>query len=593
MKKLYAVVSLCSFFWGYSQINLNNPETKSRTVTDPVSITLSQGFRAASSEVEFTARIQDSNPSNPPSSGGGGTSPVNPSTPSGTLGSNLFHDTQGNIEVNGAGQLQFTLPIALPPGVKSVAPQVNLVYTSGSGNGIAGYGWNLSGITSITRTGKNIDKDGKAEGISLTYNDYYSFNGQRLILKSGEYGKDGSEYVTEKFSNVKIKAKGVYTIQRKGIFGKSRTIYYNAPAYWEVTFEDGSQAWYGSSNPIFNYGGHRSRIIDESKNPIEYNITKWKDAQGNYIIYNYSQYTNVSVISSIEWGGNETLGKPHFNKMTFQYAERDLKESSFVTGEKFVQNKILTSIQVDTNGKQFKKYVINYHNGENGTKYQFVNNITEYNSNNEPSNPVTFEYQKSNNDKWEETNFDHEYIRGTLGDFDGDGKLDMIEYFDENDGFLEMYRSRPRGYRIFSSVFDGSPKEIRVKTDLESETLKKPIAITFKGKDGVTRTKQGVIFIKYIPPTNKENTKVELHVYSFNDNELKYEFHKSLSPDIKFSDYYIKCRHPQILGNGGFGRKPTWGGGSNGPTICVGEKYNEISKMEEVDLNGDGISEVL
>lgn len=165
MKKLYAVVSLCSFFWGYSQINLNSPETKSRTVTDPVSITLSQGFRAASSEVEFTARIQDSNPSNPPSSGGGGASPVNPSTPSGTLGSNLFHDTQGNIEVNGAGQLQFTLPIALPPGVKSVAPQVNLVYTSGAGNGIAGYGWNLSGITSIARVGKNIDKDGKTEGI--------------------------------------------------------------------------------------------------------------------------------------------------------------------------------------------------------------------------------------------------------------------------------------------------------------------------------------------------------------------------------------------------------------------------------------------
>jgi hypothetical protein len=29
-----------------------------------------------------------------------------------------FHDTKGNIEVNGAGQLQFTLPIALPPGIK-------------------------------------------------------------------------------------------------------------------------------------------------------------------------------------------------------------------------------------------------------------------------------------------------------------------------------------------------------------------------------------------------------------------------------------------------------------------------------------------
>ena len=122
--------------------------------------------------------------------------------------SNPFHDTQGNIEVNGSGQLQFSLPIALPPGIKSVAPQINLMYTSGSNNGIAGYGWNLSGITSISRSGKNLDKDGKAEGIQLNYEDIYRFNGQRLILKSGEYGKDGAEYVTEKYSNVKIKSIG-------------------------------------------------------------------------------------------------------------------------------------------------------------------------------------------------------------------------------------------------------------------------------------------------------------------------------------------------------------------------------------------------
>ena len=122
--------------------------------------------------------------------------------------SNPFHDTQGNIEVNGSGQLQFSLPIALPPGIKSVAPQINLMYISGSSNGIAGYGWNLSGITSISREGKNLDKDGKAEGIQLNYEDIYRFNGQRLILKSGEYGKDGAEYVTEKYSNVKIKSIG-------------------------------------------------------------------------------------------------------------------------------------------------------------------------------------------------------------------------------------------------------------------------------------------------------------------------------------------------------------------------------------------------
>ena len=564
MKKLYAVISLCSFFWGYSQINLNNPETKSRTVTDPVSITLSQGFRAASSEVEFTARIQDSNPSNPPSSGGGGASPVNPSTPSGTLGSNLFHDTQGNIEVNGAGQLQFTLPIALPPGVKSVAPQVNLVYTSGSGNGIAGYGWNLSGITSIARVGKNIDKDGKTEGISLTYNDYYSFNGQRLILKSGEYGKDGSEYVTEKFSNVKIKAKGVYTIQRKGIFGKSRTIYYNAPAYWEVTFEDGSQAWYGSSNPIFNYGGHRSRIIDESKNPIEYNITKWKNAQGNYIIYNYSQYTNVSVISSIEWGGNETLGKSHFNKMTFQYAERDFRESSFVAGEKFIQSNILTSVQVDTGGKQFKKYVINYHNGENGTKYQFVNSITEYNSNNEPSNPVIFEYERKSQEKETLT---YEYaVKNThtkkYGDFDFDGVTDFLEM--DTDGNLFFKKS----------VYINTP-EIPLsydKDDLIKRFFDKAAIIRYKKNDIINQQMAGIV-IPIPKPNSQGKNDYEFRIYAVNlkAKTLDYQYSKVLM----FHDF----KEPLV---------------DDEQSRDIYEIYDtHIHNIIPYDYDGDGISELI
>jgi len=437
MKKLYAVVSLCSFFWGYSQINLNNPETKSRTVTDPVSITLSQGFRASSSEVEFTARIQDSNPSNPPSSGGGGASPVNPSTPSGTLGSNIFHDTQGNIEVNGAGQLQFTLPIALPPGVKSVAPQVNLVYTSGSGNGIAGYGWNLSGITSIARVGKNIDKDGKTEGINF-FNDYYSFNGQRLVLVSGEYGKDGAIYTTEKYSNVKIKSVGnsmnFLQIEEK-------------PEYWEVTFEDGSQAWYGLKEP--------GSLVSTSKTPVEYNITKWKDAQGNYIIYEYRHpesdpsecyidiiygykcdynidldNVNVSLIKRIKWGGNEELSKDNFNEILFTYKNRDLREEAFVSGKRVIQKDLLTSIQVNTGGKQFKKYVVEYDHGSNGTKYQFVKNITEYNSENQPANPVTFEYETSKSETnifRQNSRFDDIYGEDVIsGDFDGDGKLDFI-----------------------------------------------------------------------------------------------------------------------------------------------------------------------
>lgn len=348
--------------------------------------------------------------------------------------SNPFHDTQGNIEVNGSGQLQFSLPIALPPGIKSVAPQINLMYTSGSNNGIAGYGWNLSGITSISRVGKNLDKDGKAEGIQLNYEDIYRFNGQRLILKSGEYGKDGAEYVTEKYSNIKIKSIGALS-------GKN----WLGPEFWEVTFEDGSQTWYG--------------VEASAKTPVEYNITKWKDAQGNYISYEYVQKNHVAMIQRILWGGNEALNKPHFNEMVFTYGERDLKEFSYVMGERLIQDKILMSIQVNSNGKQFKKYVINYDNGSNGTKYQFVKNITEYNSKNEPANPVTFEHSDSKENAgimYQNSNFDDIYGNNVfMGDFDGDGKIDIIKGYTLSLGRFEnknIINVKYEGYIIGTGI---------------------------------------------------------------------------------------------------------------------------------------------
>ena len=425
MKKIYSLFSVLSIGLGFSQTILNQSETASRTVQDPQTVIMLPGFHASSATASpFVAKIGDNG------EGGGTTdSEAGATNPSGTLGNNSFHDTQGSIEVNGGGQLQFNLPIALPPGVKSVAPQINLIYTSGSGNGIAGYGWSMSGVTSITRIGKTIDKDGELKAIQLDNTDYYSFNGQRLILKSGTYGADGAEYVTEKYSNVKIKSLG--TASLSGLSG---------PNTFEVTFEDGSQAI---------YGGYTSTdlLAPNSRTPIEYNITKWKDAQGNYITYNYTQSNNVAVISSIQWGGNETLNKPHFNEIIFNYNARDYKEASYVAGTQFIQDKLLSNVIVKTNGTQFKKYEIAYK--KLGTNYQFVDNITEKNSNDESANSVIFE----NNSDATVTNIfkqDSRYddIYGSdvkSGDFNGDGKLDFIKgnkisfsRLDGNSSFLDV-----------------------------------------------------------------------------------------------------------------------------------------------------------
>lgn len=408
-KKIQLFSSFILSLWsvmGFSQTILYQAESISRTVQDPQSVVLAPGFYASSSSSNpFVAKIGPAteNPGGGPVDSGAGVG--NPSGTTAPAGQS-FHDTKGNIEVAGGGQLQFSLPIALPPGVKSVAPQINLVYSSDSGNGIAGYGWNLSGITSISRTGKNINKDGEVKSIQIDYSDYYSFNGQRLILKSGEYGKDGAEYITEKYSNIKIKSLG-------------NMANWKQPEYWEVTFEDGSQAWYGGTAPGWN----------NATNRLGFSIVKWKDAQGNVINYSYDQENNVNVIKSITWGGNENLGTPSFNEIIFTYNDRNIFEGTYINGPEtlFTQTKILKDITVKTNGQIFKKYVPEYITDSIG--YQYVKKITESNSAGESANPVEFNYPAQSQTSVSGWNIDSQALFDKIkftGDFNGDSYLDFV-----------------------------------------------------------------------------------------------------------------------------------------------------------------------
>ncbi|MDC8099814.1 RHS repeat-associated core domain-containing protein [Chryseobacterium rhizosphaerae] len=512
-------------------------ETTSRTVQDPQTVVLAQGFHAKSDVSNpFIAKI---GPSTENSGGGPVDSNAGANNPSGTSsapGGQSFHDTKGNIEVNGAGQLQFTLPIALPPGVKSVAPQINLVYTSGAENGIAGYAWNLSGLTAISRIGKNIEKDGEVKGVQLDYSDYYSFNGQRLILKSGEYGKDGAEYVTEKYSNIKIRS-----------VGSSQNI--SGPDYWEITFEDGSQAMYEKTftNSSNGFGTPA----------LEYNITNWKDVQGNYITYAYD-YTmssgfrgvdgGVSRISSIAWGGNEKLNNPHFNKIDFTYINRDLAEQSYVQGLKYTQDKLLSGIKVSSNGNQFKRYAIEYIN--NNTKYQFINKIREYNSKDESANPIIFENESDpqvTNVFRQDNRFDDIYEAKVSGDFNGDGKLDFI-----------------KGNTLMLGRLDGTGNFYTI--NYEGDLLN---AVSYI-ENGILNTQQNLVTgkIEYLDKTLKlQFSGFDVTDSFVNKQTLSYDL-STIIPTLSNSS----CSN-------------NWGQFNFPPIITLSSK--------EGDFNGDGISDLL
>ncbi|MCJ7933832.1 MAG: hypothetical protein MUW56_09400 [Chryseobacterium sp.] len=550
------ILSLCSVL-GFSQTILYQAETTSRTVQDPQAVVLAQGFHAkADVSNPFIAKIgpsTDNSGGGPVDSGAGASNPSGTTAPQGQI----FHDTKGNIEVNGAGQLQFTLPIALPPGVKSVAPQVNLVYTSGAGNGIAGYAWNLSGLTAISRIGKTIEKDGEVKGIQLDYSDYYSFNGQRLILKSGEYGKDGAEYGTEKYSNIKIKSVGAITGQA-----------WQGPEYWEVTFEDGSQAWYGAA----------ASGNSQARTPMEYNIVKWKDNKGNFITYNYTQSNNTASINTIQWGGNEGLGKAHYNQINFYYSPRNVQESSYVRGVPLLQDKILSTVVVKTGNVTFKSYSINYsvetvnNDSNKRVNYQFVKSVTEGNSVGDAANPVTFATKPLTTSSSESNFADYNNIV-TTGDYNGDGLVDFIVMQPAQNG-------RPDGYYIyFDAINSSNPSFVYLGSSSTYWPSSSFTTFNIKSADNYIRTKQGLIISKanseYNPPSTGN---IELKYYSIKsdasvlntyNNPLVLEYSKT----IQSSSYEFSS--------------PTYPNSGNGDNV------SRLSNLKEVDIDSDGMSELV
>ena len=105
----------------------------------------------------------------------------------------------GSVDVSPSGAATFQLPIQVSPGSHGMQPNLSVVYSSQGGNGLLGWGWNLAGLSSISRTSKNSYYDNTFEAISLTDGDALALDGVRLVKDaSGVYHPANNPY-TQRF----------------------------------------------------------------------------------------------------------------------------------------------------------------------------------------------------------------------------------------------------------------------------------------------------------------------------------------------------------------------------------------------------------
>lgn len=376
--------------------------------------------------------------------------------------------TEGQLSVSLTGAANYKIPLALPPGINNIVPQISLAYNSQGGVGLAGYGWNVMGISAITRIPSTMYHDGNVSTVDFSESDRLALDDKRLILKSSEkfdLAATKRIYETEMFSNLKI------TYYKGFTQNSTQDITMSPIDYFIVEYPDGSSA---------KYENHGSAI--------DWTISSWENPQGVFISYEYnSQYTgstspsNNAVIEKIKYGSLKS-SSTQINEIQFIYKLRYNTEQAYIGGKSFIRDKILSAITIKSNSIGFRSYSLTHDTSSLG--YERLINITEKSGDGSKSyNPTVFNYEDNITKTgitslppiYTDDRLSEETPSTIIGDFDGDGDLDFMN-----------------GSVLFTKFYDDGSQPIKTDVSISSE-------LAFNRTDV-----QGVVTVKCLDEINGE-----------------------------------------------------------------------------------------
>lgn len=314
----------------------------------------------------------------------------------------------GEAGVSPSGAATYTIPIETLPGVGGMVPQLSLVYNSQAGNGIMGWGWNLGGLSAVTRIPRTIYNNKVAAGFTYDYEDFFALDGNRLIPINGENGRDGTVYASENETFSKIVSRG---------YGSS-----TGPNWWEVINKSKVTYKYGSTG--HNLIGARTLHQDAV---LSWNLDSVKDLYGNYIAYNFQQVGRKSFITRIDYGNRNGS----INTVEFSYSKREDKIKVHYGVALDSIDLILNKITVKHSGELYRVYNFKYCQDD----FSRLAEITQSTGKGERYNSTLFKWGtnesplKSSHTSvgaLNETLVKNRYF--TTGDLNGDGLSDIISF---------------------------------------------------------------------------------------------------------------------------------------------------------------------
>jgi Salmonella virulence plasmid 65kDa B protein/FG-GAP-like repeat len=379
-------------------------------------------------------------------------SPQNvPYTPSLTTQSDLDNKTintglpvgavAGAHSVSLTGSASYSIPINIAAGTQGMMPSLAIGYNSHAGNGLLGMGWNLGGLSAISRSGKDIYHEGTVSTVENTDGtDFYTLDGNRLTLKSGTYGSSGSTYSTEEetFSQITLNGAGLST-------------------WFKVETKDGKVLEYGNTDVS------RHNAI----NAVMYwQLNKITDVYGNYVLFKYVNADNQFLLDEIQYTGNDAAGISPYNSVKFTYATRQDANTVYIAGSVLKNKYLLVGIKSLAEGATVSEYAFTYGNND---LYSFLTKVEQLGSDGSRLNATIFKYgDESGFSSTQVGVIDGESYDMFSGDFNGDGFTDLVRaervpnttyhnklsYFKNDDGSFSGTANGIIGINGFNTAFN-------------------------------------------------------------------------------------------------------------------------------------------
>lgn len=336
--------------------------------------------------------------------------------------------TPGDFRVDESGSATYTIPIAAPPGRAGVQPQVALSYSSSNVyEGPLGVGWNISGLSAISRCPKNLSQDGRIEGVNINKNDRFCLDGQKMKIKSGSYGAPNTNYYLENDDFSHAKALGGDTE--------------NGPRWFVVWKKSGELFYYGDTRNDSTVGsvtpGTDAFITASGASSARANTWMLKairDRKGNYIRFSYLKEYGSPYISKVEYSGHLGNKLAPFASINFNYSNKSFYASGYNNKGYSMRRKVLTSVVSKVDGVEYRAYKLAY----NESKRRILTSVQECptlaSSATNCLKPTAFTWTHPNTTTAVDYTNAYSYITGDehnryeaqVFDLTGDGKSDLM-----------------------------------------------------------------------------------------------------------------------------------------------------------------------